>query len=322
MAAIKGEKGAPPFPVLRECFAAGSCTALSAAVFNPTDICKIRMQTEAMLISQTTQAQYTSVTATAKKILAEEGIWGLWRPGITASCLRDLGYTGLRVGLYPSVKQGLSKAAGLGADDMGFFFKMVCGMSTGALGAALATPPDLVKIRMQGEAGRIQDGKFVTGLRKGHVPEIRNTYDGFVQIVRKDGVSGLYRGLYAGVIRAAIGTGAQLATYDHAKCALKAYNIPLFHEEGPPLHLFAAFLSGLAFSTASAPADLIKSRMMNDTTGYYRNNLDCLLRTVRGEGPAALFKGWTPSVLRLCPMFMVATTLMEQARFVLGLSWF
>jgi hypothetical protein len=43
------------------------------------------------------------------------------------------------------------------------------------------------------------------------------------------------------------------------------------------LHVFAALISGFAFSTAAAPADIIKSRIMqknNQYTGF----LDCFAR--------------------------------------------
>ena len=48
------------------------------------------------------------------------------------------------------------------------------GLTTGSIGSALANPTDLVKIRFQREAGRVVDGKYVSGLHSGQAP----TYGG------------------------------------------------------------------------------------------------------------------------------------------------
>ena len=115
--------------------------------------------------------------------------------------------------------------------------------------------------------------------------------------------------------RAAMITGAQMATYDHSKYLCKMHSAPLgLHEEGFRLHFFAGLTSGIAAATAAAPPDIIKSRFMADQTGRYSSPLDCLLKLVRTEGPTALFRGWLPSVTRLAPLFVISAPLMESIR--------
>ncbi len=74
-------------------------------------------------------------------------------------------------------------------------------------------------------------------------------------------------------------------------------------KEGTALHFTASFVAGLAATTLAAPADLVKSRIMADRKGggsaRYRGPIDCLVQTVRTEGPLALFRGWTASYVRL-----------------------
>lgn len=55
-----------------------------------------------------------------------------------------------RFGLYPTVKTLWGVKDG---EDIGLLRKMGAGLTTGAVGSALANPCDLVKIRMQREAG-------------------------------------------------------------------------------------------------------------------------------------------------------------------------
>ena len=87
----------------------------------------------------------------------EEGLWGIWMPGLAASLIRESTYSSIRIGLYPFVKK---LYAGNKEGDIGFIRKFASGLTTGALGSALANPTDLVKIRLQCEAGKVVDGIY------------------------------------------------------------------------------------------------------------------------------------------------------------------
>ncbi|KCV71266.1 hypothetical protein H696_02213 [Fonticula alba] len=115
---------------------------------------------------------YTSLGQTWARIAAEEGFWpGLLRPGLVANLYREAIYSSLRMGLYPYVRGALC-----GEDaDPGLAKRLLAGLLTGAIGSALANPLDLVKIRMQAEAGVIRDGRYVTGLRTGSAPTATST---------------------------------------------------------------------------------------------------------------------------------------------------
>ena len=43
---------------------------------------------------------YTSTTQAFQRIVAEEGILGLWTPGMLASALRELTYSSIRMGAF------------------------------------------------------------------------------------------------------------------------------------------------------------------------------------------------------------------------------
>ena len=50
--------------------------------------------------------------------------------------------------------------------------------------------------------------------------------------------------------------------------------------------------------------------------------LDCLAKTIRHEGPAALYKGWFALYLRLGPAVVVQVPMIECGRSFFGLSAF
>ena len=95
----------------------------------------------------------------------------------------------------------------------------------------------------------------------------------------------------------------------------------LCREKGVKLHLVASISAAFAATTASQPADLIKSRMMSDKDCKFRGTFDCIKYTFRHDGFLGFFRGWTPSFARLCPHFCVSLPLFEQTRKLLGLSY-
>jgi hypothetical protein len=70
----------------------------------------------------------------------------------------------------------------------------------GTIGSAIATPTDLVKVRMQAQ-GKLFDGE---------IPRYRSTFSAFGDIVRSQGLRGLYIGVGPTVKRAAILTATQV----------------------------------------------------------------------------------------------------------------
>lgn len=71
-------------------------------------------------------------------------------------------------------------------------------------------PLDLVKNRMQ-----------MSGVGGGK-KEYKNTFDAFITILRKEGVTGIYKGLGAGYLRQATYTTARLGVYSELNDRYKA----------------------------------------------------------------------------------------------------
>lgn len=304
--------GAPR--LAREILAAGLSTALGSALLNPWDVCKVRMQGSAL--SGVRDKAYESLWGTARQIVREEGALALWRPGLAASFTRDMLYSGAAVGLYPATKRLIFRE-GADSGDIGLMRKVCSGLITGGIFSGLCNPADLVKIRMQGEAGRIEGGVLATGLRKGFPPTADSSLGCLLHICKAEGVSTLYRGTGITALRAALGRGAQLASYDHTKHLLHSWM-----QEGPLLHVFAAFVSGVCFATAAAPADIVKTRYLNDGEHRYKSALDCWRQTVREFGVFGLYRGWLPSVGRTVPLFCLASPLMEAFRVYMGVGYY
>ncbi|KNE67875.1 hypothetical protein AMAG_12592 [Allomyces macrogynus ATCC 38327] len=315
------QEQAPSYAQLREMLAGGMACSVAAAVTNPMDVVKIRMQVQRAEAHEAhlgvSAIKYRGFYQSMTKIVAEEGLLGLILPGMAACLIREFSYSGIRFGLYSHVKE--LYGVGKGNDgDVGLLAKLAAGSTTGAIGSCLANPTDLIKIRQQAEAGRLVNGIYTTGLRAGHPPTYRNLVHAVVHIGRTEGLPGLYKGVSATAIRASLLTAGQMASYDHTKYLLRTkYRVM---NEGPALHVTASIVAGLCACTMAAPADLIKSRIMADPQHlHYRNVLDCFVQTVKHDGVRTLFKGWLPSYFRLAPHFIISLPLFEQFRVLLGL---
>jgi len=126
----------------------------------------------------------------------------------------------------------------------------------------------------------------------------KNAADGMKQIYKAEGIKGLYRGVLPAMVRTGFGSSVQLPTYFFAKRRLVHH---LGMEEGPALHLLSSTCSGFVVCVVMHPPDTIMSRMYNQTGNLYSGALDCLTRTVKAEGPLALYKGFFAHLARILP---------------------
>ncbi|KAI8913355.1 mitochondrial carrier domain-containing protein [Gorgonomyces haynaldii] len=271
----------------------------AAFVTHPIDTIKVRLQ-----LQQGKDQKYRGFVRGTWTIIKQEGLRGLYG-GMSASLLREGSYSTIRMGLYEPFKNILRSE-----NDRvePFYKKLIAGGLSGMIGAAIANPTDLIKVRMQAESQPGRPAKI---------------FDIAKDILKREGVPGLYRGVVPTTIRAMILTGSQLSSYDQSKQLLIRYGIL---QEGVIAHFAASMMAGVVAATCSAPVDLIKSRYMNqdfDSKGkgkLYSSTLDCLRKTARNEGVMALFKGWVPQWMRLGPHTIVTFLILEQMRRLAGMK--
>lgn len=60
---------------------------------------------------------YHSMLHGLQRVTREEGVYWLWRPGVEATWLRAFSSTGLRIGLYNSVKNNIQALVSPGHDE-------------------------------------------------------------------------------------------------------------------------------------------------------------------------------------------------------------
>lgn len=179
----------------------------------------------------------------------------------------------------------------------------------------VASPADLVKVRMQAHDHSVNQGLH---------PRYSGPFDAFSKIIRAEGFGGLWKGVLPNIQRAFLVNMGELACYDHAKGFIIQNQISA---DNIYAHTLASIMSGLSATALSCPADVVKTRMMNqaasrDGKAMYQSSYDCLVKTVRMEGLKALWKGFFPTWARLGPWQFVFWVTYEKFRQAAGLSSF
>ncbi|CAA0828671.1 Mitochondrial uncoupling protein 3 [Striga hermonthica] len=284
-----------------------AASAAETATF-PIDLLKTRLQLHG---ESTPSVRPASACGMALQIARKDGVFGMYK-GLSPAIFRHMLYTPTRIVGYEHLRSRMAQSTDRA---LPFYSKAVIGGISGAIAQVIASPADLIKVRMQADGLRVSQGLH---------PRYTGLFDALNKIIHTEGPLGLWKGVSANVQRAFLVNMGELACYDHVKRFIiqnKICNDNIY------AHTLSSVVSGLSAATLSCPADVIKTRMMNQAAGKgntvkYRNSFNCLTETVRIEGFKALWKGFFPTWARLGPWQFVFWVSYEKLRQVAGLQSF
>ena len=242
------------------------------------------------------------LVAVGVRIVQQEGVAALFS-GVSATVLRQTLYSTTRMGLYDVLKKKWTDPA---TGNMPLMSKIGAGLVAGGIGAAVGNPADVAMVRMQA------DGRLPPAQRRNY----KSVLDAITRMSKQEGITSLWRGSSLTVNRAMLVTASQLASYDQIKETILQKGLM---KDGLGTHVTASFSAGFVAAVASNPVDVIKTRVMNmkvepGAAPPYTGALDCALKTVRAEGPMALYKGFIPTISRQGPFTVVLFVTLEQVR--------
>lgn len=297
-------------PVIKN-FLAGCIAACGAVTLtNPFDVVRTRLELQGELAHKgiTQQFPYKNPFQALKTILQHEGPLALGK-GLLPAYGYQIAANGTRLGSYQHLKNWIHAQAPAHLD--GFAVNLLAGAVAGMIGAALGSPFQLVKTRLQAAAA---NPALAVGTQHG--------YTGFWHavgaILGAEGPLGLYRGMHVNMVKIAVGSAMQLAVYDTAKARLleatdgRAIN-PV------QLHIAASLLAGMAVTASINPIDVVTTRLWNQPVvggrgTLYRGAVDCAWKTLVAEGPGGLYKGALAHFLRVGPHTVFTFLILEQVQ--------
>ncbi|KAI8639388.1 hypothetical protein BD408DRAFT_371879 [Parasitella parasitica] len=165
----------------------------------------------------------------------------------------------------------------------------VAGAGAGVVNSILASPVELLKIKMQAQFGsKSVDGKrYFTG-----------PIDCAKYLIQRDGIAhGLFRGLWATIAREIPAYAGFYSGFEFTKRYLTQ------GQEADVLQLMmSGAMGGVSYWVCSYPLDVVKSVVQNQAEppkGLYITHV--LKQIYKRDGLGGLFRGFTPTVLRSVP---------------------
>jgi solute carrier family 25 (mitochondrial citrate transporter), member 1 len=158
----------------------------------------------------------------------------------------------------------------MGGSGGGGWVTVVSGSAGGLMEAIVCQPLDVVKTRLQLERA---GGKY-HGMR-----------DCFRSIYQMEGWRALYRGL------------TPFSFHLVTKYALRFGTYSAIHSRSPNALVAGAVAGAVEAVVVVTPCEVVKTRLQQRNS-VYRNTLECLRGVVLNEGPTALLRGVTPTIVR------------------------
>jgi len=168
------------FPLWKKVLAGMAAGGMGQFVASPTDLIKTQIQMEGKRRLQGKPPRVNGTLDAFRKILAQNGIFGLWRgcaPNVQRAALVNLG----DLSTYDSVKMAILKNTNLKDNSLTHCLSSAC---AGLVGAIMGTPADVVKARMMNQP---TDAKGKGTLYK-------SSFDCLKRTLTNEGFFGLYKG--------------------------------------------------------------------------------------------------------------------------------
>ncbi|PSN44535.1 Congested-like trachea protein [Blattella germanica] len=253
----------------------GVCTVVTG---HPFDTLKVRLQT----MPQPAPGEsplYSSMMDCATKTIQREGVRGLYKgmgaPLIGVAPIFAMSFLGYGLGKRFQMKSPDDKLTPLQLFLAGGF--------SGIFTTIITAPGERIKCLLQIQQGGSEPPKY-----KGPVDCAKKLY-------REGGISSIYKGTCATLLRDIPGSAVYFLTYEMIQ---DYFNPTRKSDVGILSTILGGGLAGVAMWSASMPADVLKNRLQAAPEGKYRGIRDVFTMMMKQEGPTALYKGLTPVTIR------------------------
>lgn len=174
--------------------AGGMAGAMSLMFVYSLDYARTRLANDTKSSKKGGERQFNGLVDVYRKTMASDGIQGLYR-GFCISCVGIVVYRGFYFGLYDTISPLLG-------EDASFFFKFCLGYAVTVSAGLLSYPIDTIRRRMM--------------MTSGAAVKYNGSLDCAMHIVKGEGMTSLFKGAGANVLRGMAGAGV-LAGFDKLK---------------------------------------------------------------------------------------------------------
>ncbi|RKP03556.1 hypothetical protein CXG81DRAFT_9402 [Caulochytrium protostelioides] len=268
--------------------AAGVATVLAG---HPFDTLKVRLQTS---------NQYSGLLDCLRQTVRRDGLLGVYR-GMASPLIGVTPMFALSFWSYDVGQQIVYRATpNRSARNLSMYEIAFAGGFSAIPTTIVTTPMERVKVVLQTQGQNAAPAATTTAAGAA-APAPKAASPGMVKtamdIWRDGGMRSLYRGTVATLARDIPGSAAYFVAYEACYRKLKRPDADI----SVGAVLFSGGMAGVAMWVIAIPPDVIKSRIQFAPSGTYKGFIHCGAQIVKQEGPAALFKGLGPALLRAFP---------------------
>ncbi|XP_011343983.1 calcium-binding mitochondrial carrier protein SCaMC-2-A isoform X3 [Ooceraea biroi] len=183
---------------LYERFCAGSMAGgISQSAIYPLEVLKTRLA-----LRKT--GEFNGMIDAAKKIYRQGGLKSFYR-GYIPNLIGILPYAGIDLAVYETLKNSYLRTHDK-KEQPAFWILLLCGTASSTAGQVCSYPLALVRTRLQAEIASDRSSNTMTGV--------------FKDIVSREGIRGLYRGLTPNFLKVAPAVSISYVVYEHFRQAL------------------------------------------------------------------------------------------------------
>ncbi|KAL7799191.1 mitochondrial carrier domain-containing protein [Trichoderma ceciliae] len=167
-----------------------------------------------------------------------------------------------------------------------FQYQFAAGAIAGVSEILVMYPLDVVKTRVQLQTGKGAGAEAYNGM-----------LDCFQKIIKHEGFSRLYRGISAPILMEAPKRATKFAANDEwGKVYRKMFGVDKMNQS---LSVLTGATAGATESFVVVPFELVKIRLQDKASaGKYNGMVDCVIKTVKNEGPLTLYQGLESTMWR------------------------
>ncbi|XP_060532437.1 mitochondrial ornithine transporter 1 [Cylas formicarius] len=267
-------------------FTAG-CLGGIALVYvgQPLDTIKVKMQTFPNM--------YKEMIFCFKETYMQDGIARGLYAGTVPALVTNIAENSVLFLCYGFCQKIMAKATSVAnVDELSTLSNASAGFLASFFSSVAICPTELIKCRLQA----------MHEIRKLQSDSLNNRYIGPLkltkQILKKDGVTGLFKGLVPTLVREMPGYFFFFGGYEGTRELLRKTD-----QKKEDLGLFKTMVAGGVggglFWTLTYPVDVAKSRIQ--VTGSNDNLVQTILSIVKNEGLGTLYNGLKPTLIRTIP---------------------
>ncbi|XP_077998456.1 mitochondrial basic amino acids transporter-like [Glandiceps talaboti] len=274
---------------------AGGCIAgmASTVAGHPFDTVKVRLQTQQNIMAAQDPLRkipiYQGTWNCFKATIQSEGPHGLFK-GMLSPMLGQGCINLILFGCERTIERQIQRIFGTEMK----YNHIIAGGAAGAVQSLVACPMELGKVRMQLQ-GQGQSHQF----SKVHTENYRGSINCIYRIYQQEGIRGCYRGMGVTLWRDAPGFMVYFGFFEYLCVKMKEWK--QVEKLGIPDLAVLGGTAGMSSWVISHPFDVIKSRFQADGVkgdNKYSSAIDCLKKSVKGEGSRVLVKGIVPNLMR------------------------